>query len=65
MAMKIKLTVETGWANGDHVSYEELPIHWDSLTDKEKEDLVDEWAVSYMHEVVSCCGELVERGDDD
>jgi len=50
----------TGWANGDHVDYCELPIHWDELSDNEKEEWAQEAAQEYMNEVCSFCGEIVD-----
>ncbi len=61
--MKIKMTVSTGWANGEHVDYQELPPDWDNLSHQEKENYIHACAGEYMHEVCSAHGELV--GDDD
>tara|TARA_R110000764_G_C10977434_1_gene379935 strand:- start:1173 stop:1358 length:186 start_codon:yes stop_codon:yes gene_type:complete len=57
---RIKMMVSTGWANGEHVDYCELPCHWDNLTDSEKETWVDEAAHEYLLQVCSSCGEIVE-----
>ena len=62
---KIKLTVSTGWANGDHVDYVDLPIHWDQLSDKGKEDWIHEAAGEYLHECCESFGELIEDEDEE
>lgn len=58
--MRIKVTVSTGWANGDHVDYYELPAHWENLSDQEKESWISEAAAEYLHETCEASGELVE-----
>jgi len=62
MSKQIKVTVDTGWANGDHVDYWDLPENWDSLTDKEKEKHLDDCANDFLHE---CCDSFAELVDED
>lgn len=62
--MKIKLHVSTGWANGDHVDYQELPENWDEFTEDEKQKFIDECATDYLHECCEAAGWLVEDDED-
>lgn len=61
--MKIKVTVDTGWANGEHVDYWELPPNWDKLSEDEKQTVLCEYGHEYMMECCSSYGELVEDED--
>ena len=58
--MKIKMVVNTGWANGDHVDYIDLPIHWDSLSEEEKEEWLHDCAVEHLNNCCDTCAYLVE-----
>ncbi len=58
--MRIKLKVSTGWANGDHIDYVELPENWDSFTEGEKQKFIDDSSVEFLHECCECSGWLVE-----
>lgn len=61
MAEQIKLTVSTGWANGNHVEYLELPSHWENLNELEKEEYLNECATEYLHECCESFGEVVDE----
>ena len=57
---RIQITVSTGWANGDHVDYCDLPIHWEKLNDEEKEEWIQEAAEEYLHQCCDAFGEVVD-----
>jgi len=61
MGKQIKLTVTTGWADGQHVSHEELPAHWDEMSDKDKEEYLEESAQIYLDECCQGYAEVVEE----
>ena len=63
--MRIKMTVSTGWANGDHTDYAEAPDNWESMTEDEKDAYAHECATEYLYECCSASGEFVEDDDDD
>lgn len=51
---KIKIYVSTGFANCEH--HDELDIdqeEWDSMSEREKEDLLDELAVDLMQNTIT------------
>lgn len=52
MARVIKVNVSTGWANGDHNEEHELPGNWDSLTEDQKGECLNEIAMDFLYE---CC----------
>ncbi len=52
MGKVIQLHVSTGWANGDHKEEMELPAAWETFSEKEQEDFLNECATDYLHE---CC----------
>lgn len=64
MAKKIKVTVSTGWAYGDHVDYWELPFNWDGFTKEEKDKFLDECENDYLHEVCESYAEVVDEEDE-
>lgn len=59
----IKLTVETGYVNGDHIDYCDTPDNWDNYTENEKERYMNDAANEYLHEVCQAYGEVVEEED--
>jgi len=61
MSKQIKITVGTGWANGEHVDYWDLPENWDKFTDKEKENYLDACANDFLHECCDSHAEVVEE----
>ena len=54
MARRIKIVVETGYVNCDHIDYMEIPDNFDEWTDEEKEKLLNDLALDLLHEQVSC-----------
>ena len=65
MSKRIKMTVSTGWANGDHVDYEELPQFWDELSEEDKEGYLNTCATDYLNECCDSCAVLVDEDEDD
>lgn len=63
--MRIKLTVSTGWANGDHVEYIDLPHHWEALSNHGKENYLHSAATESLHDCCSAYGEVVEDEEDE
>jgi len=63
MTKKIKVTVSTGWANGDHVDYWDLPIHWDELDEEQKQITLHSYAEEYLHETCESYAEVAEDED--
>lgn len=61
---KIKVTVSTGWANGEHIDYWDVPIGWDKMSKEEQENTLNEYAMEYLHETCGCHAELVEDEDE-
>lgn len=57
----IKVTVSTGFAGLNHVEHFNLPCHWDSLNDSEKQKLVDDTATEFLHETCEAFGEVVSE----
>ncbi len=64
MAKQIKVTVSTGWVNGDYVEYWELPENWDEFSGKEKDKHLNECAMASLHEVCDSYAEVVDEDDD-
>lgn len=64
MTQKIKVQVDTGWANGTHTDYWDLPIGWESMDDSEKKDWINECAQDFLHEKCEAYAELVESEND-
>jgi hypothetical protein len=58
--MKIKVTVNTGWAGCDHINYEDLPSDWESLTSKEKGNYLHESAQIMLNEHCQAYAEVVD-----
>lgn len=65
MTKKIKVTVSTGWANGDHVDYWELPLQWDDYDEAGKQKILDDFADEYLHDCCESFAELVDGEDED
>jgi hypothetical protein len=57
----IELSVSTGWANGTHVEQQELPDDWETLSEIEKEVLLDEMATDFLHEKCQGYAHVVEE----
>lgn len=64
MTQKIKVHVDTGWANGTHTDYWDLPDCWESMNDEEKQKFINECAEDFLHETCECYAELVESDDE-
>lgn len=59
---RIKLYVNTGFANAKHVQYYDYPDdEWNKLTEKEKEKELDTMANEYLSETIDY-GAIVEEG---
>lgn len=53
--VKIKLYVCTGWAGVDHVDYYEHPRdEWEAMSEAEREEVLNELAVEFLHERCKC-----------
>ena len=59
----LKLVVSTGWANGDHVDYQELPDDWDEMSAEEQRNFIDDCARDYLFECCESYGEIVDEED--
>ena len=57
----IKVTVSTGVAGFEHIEHFDLPCHWNSLNDSEKQKLVDDTATEFLHETCEAFGEVVSE----
>jgi hypothetical protein len=57
----IKVQVSTGWANGDHTDYWELPNGWDEMSEKEQEDFLAECGQDYLFECCEGYADVVEE----
>ena len=64
MARRIKIVVETGYVNCDHIDYMEIPYDWDEWSEKEKEQLLNVLALELLHKQVSCFAFLEGEEDD-
>lgn len=61
MGKQIKVSASTGWANGDHVDYWELPDDWDTYSEEEKEKFLVECGDEYLHEMCEGFAEVVDE----
>ncbi len=57
---RIEMTVDTGWANGGHVDYCELPESWDEMTEEQQEEHLAMCAHDYLLECCSSEAQVVE-----
>ena len=64
MSRMIKVYVGTGWANGDHVDYWELPDGWDDMSEKEQEETLNEYSLDYLYDCCEHYAEVVEEGGE-
>jgi hypothetical protein len=59
--VKIKITVETGFANATHTDYDEVDREdWDAMTKDEQEEYLDQAATDLRDNYVSCNAHVVE-----
>ncbi len=63
--MRIRLTVSTGWANGEHVEYIDLPHYWGCLSKHGKEHYLRSAAIGSLKGCCSAYGEVVEDEEDE
>lgn len=62
--VKVKVFVHTGFSNAKHEdSWEVDRADWESLTEKEKEDLLDTYANDYMSNCIEF-GAYVEEDEE-
>lgn len=62
---KIKLYVNTGCAGCKHIDYHDIPDdEWDEMTEKEREELLDELAQDYLVNHIDY-GAFVVEGEDE
>jgi len=65
MALKIKVQVSTGWANGEHTDYWDLPDDWKGLSQEEKDQVLNDYAEEYLYEKCDSYAEVVEEDEDE
>jgi hypothetical protein len=59
--VKIKITVETGFASATHTDYDEVDREdWDAMTKDEQEKYLDQAATDLRDNYVSCNAYVVE-----
>lgn len=59
--IRIKLYVGTGFAGVSHQDVYEHPREdWEEMTEKEREDFLDELAVDYRNERCECSAYVIE-----
>ena len=61
MGKQIKVSVSTGWTNGDHEDYWELPDDWGTYSEEEKEKFLFECGQEYLHEKCEGGAEVVDE----
>lgn len=62
---KIKMYVNTGFAScGHHDEFDIDQEEWDSMSEREKEDLLDELAVDLMQNTITYGAYVVEDSDE-
>lgn len=60
--VKIKLYVGTGFAGAKHEDiYEHPRDEWEAMTDKEREEMLDELAVEYRNERIECAAWVIDE----
>lgn len=65
MGQKIKLMVSTGFANCEHVEYQELPEWWEELTSNEKDEFIQDSAREFYNECCEFSGKLVDEDEEE
>lgn len=63
MGRVIKATVSTGWANGDHIDTLELPEEWDTWSEEEQTNLLEQFATECLHETCQGYAEVVDEDE--
>jgi nitrogen regulatory protein PII-like uncharacterized protein len=59
--VKIKITVETGFAGATHTDYDEVDREdWDAMTKDEQEEYLDQAATDLRDNYVSCNAYVME-----
>lgn len=59
--VRIKITVDTGFANASHTDYEEVDREeWDSMTKEEQEEYLDQAAIDLRDNHIDCNAYVVE-----
>jgi len=64
--IKIRLSVETGFANCKHVDHEEVDrAEWEAMTEKQREEYLNQAAMDYLFNCVESSAWVVEEGDEE
>jgi|688.fasta_scaffold1383042_1 hypothetical protein len=59
--VKIKITVETGFAGATHTDYDEVDREdWEAMTEDERDEYLDEAAVTLRDNYVYCNAHVIE-----
>ncbi len=62
--VKIKLWADTGYTGCNHDDYEEVPDkEWNAMTEKEKEDYLNDMASIHLHNHIDYGACVVEEGE--
>ena len=65
MSRRIKIYINTGFAAGKHVDYDDLPEGWDDWTEEEREDHLNEVAQDFMSNRIDYGAYVVDEEDDE
>jgi hypothetical protein len=65
MTKRIKVVVNTGYANANHEEIRELPEGWEEMTEEQKDALLQEVAVELLHESCECAAWVIDGEDDE
>lgn len=59
--VKIRLYVGTGFHGAEHEGYDEYPRdEWEAMSEDEREKVLNELAVEYLHERCECSAWVME-----
>jgi len=60
--IKIKVHIGTGFAGCTHDDVYEYPREsWEAMTEREREDLLDEFAIEFRNERIECSSWVIDE----
>lgn len=64
MTRKIRVYINTGYANCRHVDFEDLPEDWNDWSAAEQEGYLDEISNAYLNNMIDYGANVVEDEDE-
>jgi hypothetical protein len=62
---RIKLYIDTGFANASHVDYIDLPDGWDRMSDEDQEEYLEQEAQDFLGNHIGFGADVVAEENDE